>query len=214
MSSSKSGQEVQDPHLFELAHRAVTLWDLDVKTLEAIKIRENAVFRVISRDGTRAVLRIHRLGYHSSAALRSEFEWMEALGRSGVIVPRPILSAAGRVFEEVELPGAAGERQIDVLEWADGIQLGSVERGISAEVGSVETAYRAIGELAAQIHNQASDWRRPTTFVRHAWDLAGLCGESPFWGRFWELEALSTSQRILLEHVRARLRRVCLNFCV
>jgi len=72
---------------------------------------------------------------------------------------------AGRLFEEVEVPGVPGVRQIDVLDWVDGVHLGSVERGISTAVGSVEAAYRAIGELAARIHNQATEWRRLPAFM-------------------------------------------------
>jgi Ser/Thr protein kinase RdoA (MazF antagonist) len=47
----------------------------------------------------------------------------------------------------------------------------------------------------------------PEGFTRHAWDDAGLVGEQPFWGRFWELAALSEAERELLLRVRDRLRR-------
>ena len=207
MSSSNVAAQRPDPHLHDLARRAVSLWDLEVESLEPIKVRENAVYGVVSRDGRRAVLRIHRLGYHSNDALRSEFEWMEALRRAGISVPRPLQSRAGRNFEELEAAHLPGARQVDVLEWLDGVHLGSIERGISAEAGSVEGAYRAIGEVAARIHNQAADWPRPAGFIRHAWDLDGLIGNRPFWGPFWQLDSLSASQRALMERVRARLKR-------
>lgn len=206
-SPSNFAQATQDLRLYDLAHRAVALWNLDVESLEPIKVRENAVFAIISAAKSRAVLRIHRFGYHSDDALRSEFSWMEALRRFGINTPRPLLSRTGRIFERVELPGLPGVRQSDVLEWVDGVQLGSVEQGISLDVGSVEPSYRAIGELAARIHNQATNWQRPVNFVRHAWDVAGLVGDNPLWGRFWELEALSGSQRTLIERTRSRLRR-------
>jgi Ser/Thr protein kinase RdoA (MazF antagonist) len=42
----------------------------------------------------------------------------------------------------------------------------------------------------------------PHDFVRHAWDVDGLVGEQPFWGRFWELDALTPAQRNLLLDAR------------
>ncbi len=54
------------------------------------------------------------------------------------------------------------------------------------------------------MHNQAAGWQPPATFRRHAWDMAGLVGERPFWGRFWELAALTPAQRSLLDRKRER----------
>ena len=48
-----------------------------------------------------------------------------------------------------------------------------------------------------------SGWQRPTGFRRHAWDAAGLIGEQPLWGRFWELAALTPGQKDLLDRARA-----------
>ena len=63
----------------------------------------------------------------------------------------------------------------------------------------------ALGELAGRVHNQAVSWSVPQGFTRHAWDEEGLAGEAPFWGRFWEVEAASDTQRELLETIRQRL---------
>ena len=38
------------------------------------------------------------------------------------------------------------------------------------------------------MHNHTGGWRHPAGFRRHAWDAAGLVGEQPLWGRFWELD--------------------------
>ena len=42
--------------------------------------------------------------------------------------------------------------------------------------------------------------------MRHAWDVDGLTGEQPFWGRFWELEALTPNQRDLMIRTRDKVR--------
>ena len=187
-----------------LAAQALERWDLEVSAVMPIKVRENAVFRVLLAGGGRAVVRVHRHGYHSDAALRSEFAWVRALGASGIAVPEIIRSRSGRDFELVEAPGVAGVRQVDVFRWIDGRQLGSVGAGIGGDAATIAEQYRTIGALMARMHNQAVGWQPPAGFVRHAWDAAGLVGEAPLWGRFWELASLTPSQRTLLAAVRER----------
>ena len=188
-----------------LALTALRGWDLEVANLAPIKVRENAVFRIDLADGGRAVLRVHRSGYHSDAELNSEFIWMRALETAGIPVPRVIRSRHGRDFEVVAMPAIGGARQIDVFEWIDGRQLGSVESGVSGEGAAIAEQYQMIGAIAARMHNHAAGWQCPTGFRRHAWDAAGLVGEQPFWGRFWELAALTPGQRKLLVRARAKI---------
>jgi Ser/Thr protein kinase RdoA (MazF antagonist) len=166
-------------------------------------VRENAVFRILLAGDGRAVLRVHRYGYHSDAALRSEFEWLRALEAAGIPVPQVIPSSRGLEFESVEIPHVAGAHQIDVIRWIEGRQLGSVENSLQGSAASIETQYHAIGALMARMHNQASYWQAPPGFVRHSWDAAGLVGDQPLWGRFWELPALTPPQRRLLLATRA-----------
>jgi Ser/Thr protein kinase RdoA (MazF antagonist) len=190
-----------------LAYRALRGWDLAVVNLAPIKVRENAVFRIDLAGGGRAVLRVHRGGYHSDAELDSEFIWMRALEVAGISVPRVIRSRRGRDFEVIELPARHGARQIDVFEWIDGRQLGSVEGGIGGDAADIVAQYRMIGAIAARMHNHARGWQCPSQFRRHAWDAEGLVGEEPFWGRFWELEALTPGQRGLFARARAKIAR-------
>lgn len=187
-----------------LALLALQEWDLRVARLVPLKVRENAVFRVDLADGGRAVLRVHRPGYHSDEELDSEFLWLRALEAAGIAVPRAIGSRRGRDFEVVQTP-AVGARQVDVFEWIEGSQLGSVETGLTGDAAAIADQYFTIGAIAARMHNQAAGWQPPATFRRHAWDMAGLVGERPFWGRFWELAALTPAQRSLLEQTRARI---------
>ncbi|NUT16660.1 MAG: phosphotransferase [Cupriavidus sp.] len=198
----------EDPHeLRRLAEKALARWDLDHAGISPIKIRENAVFRVDLRDGGRVALRVHRAGYHSDAALQSEFEWMAALHQAGIEVPRAMPSRAGRLFERIEARGAADGRLVDVLEWVEGRQLGALESGLGVGEGAVARCYVTLGEIAARMHNQSSAWRPPAGFVRHHWCEQGLTGPAPLWGRFWELEQLSQPQRTLLAAARRAIRR-------
>lgn len=201
-----SGDSAAEPAVFlermqVLARVALDRWNLAVADLAPIKVRENAVFRVDLAGGGRAVLRVHRQGYHADSALESEFAWLRALEAGGIPVPRVIRSRRGRDFEIVD-SGAEGTRQIDVFEWIEGQQLGSVESGIEGGETAVASQYHKIGVIAARMHNHTAGWQYPSGFRRHSWDAAGLVGEQPLWGRFWELAALTQPQKSLLMHAR------------
>jgi Ser/Thr protein kinase RdoA (MazF antagonist) len=196
-----------DPLLQRLVSLVETRWPLQCASIQPIKVRENAVYAVHLRDGSKVVLRVHRCGYHCDAALQSERTWMQALEEHGIEVPRHVLSHGGRSFEKSFIEGFDGERQVDVFHWIQGKQLGSVEQGVALQGASVADIYRQVGQLAARLHNQSSAWSTPAGFLRHAWDAEGLAGERPFWGRFWDLAALTDSQRRLFVELRQALWR-------
>ncbi len=197
--------EQQAERLRAAGSKALRHWGIAHPELELIKYRENAVFGV-RYDGQRRALRIHRYGYHSDSQLRSELQWMQALGSAGIDVPVLVPAVSGEPFITHEEPGLPGPLQIDLFEWIDGEQLGSVEQGVTDE-NAVEHTYETIGSLAARVHNQASAWTPPAAFDRHAWDAEGLVGQQPLWGCFWEIEAASAAQRKLLERGRAAVYR-------
>ncbi len=202
----------QSARLHRMALTAVSHWPFECTRIEPIKVRENAVYAVHLADGRRVVLRIHRLGYHSDEALRSELAWMKALRASGIEVPQVVPSRSGNAFERIGCEGVPGPRQVDVFEWIDGSQLGSVEQGLSSDRAWIERTYTVVGELAARMHNQSCAWQAPAGFQRHSWCDAGLAGAAPLWGRFWELEALSQQQRCLFERLRLRLKQELIDF--
>jgi Ser/Thr protein kinase RdoA (MazF antagonist) len=191
----------QTARLEQLVRAALPRWDLQGAGLSLIKFRENAVFRVATDDGRQYALRVHRAGYHSDAALRSELQWMAALQAAGICVPEVLPTRDGELFTRAQVAGVPGERQVDIFHWVEGRQLGAVEEGLDASQ-PIAAIYRTIGELAAQLHNQAIDWTPPAGFTRHAWDADALAGPAPLWGRFWDLPALTPEQRALLERAR------------
>lgn len=195
----------QAERLEAAGRQALKHWNINNAELHLIKYRENAVFRV-EQNGTRMALRLHRHGYHSDDELRSELQWMRALENAGISVPIVIPSESGELFVKHAAPDLPGEIQIDLFEWIDGKQLGTVEAGIADEA-SVEETYTTLGAMAAKVHNQATVWQLPPGFTRHAWDADGLAGEQPFWGRFWELESASPSERELMIKGRDRVHR-------
>ncbi len=199
--------EQQVERLQALAEAALAQWGFGPCALRLVKFRENAVFAVTTGSGRRYALRVHRAGYHSDAALRSELQWMLALQASGFDVPQIVPARAGELFLAVRHPGVPESRQVDVFEWIDGRQLGNVGEDVAMDPAELARMFRTIGALAARLHNQASSWQRPADFIRHAWDMEGLVGERPLWGRFWDLAALSAGERTLVAQARARLQR-------
>ena len=197
----------QSARLHRMALSAVAHWPFECTRIEPLKVRENAVYAVHTTDGRRVVLRIHRLGYHSDEALRSELAWMTALRGSGIEVPQVVPSRSGNDFERIGCEGVPGPRQVDVFEWIEGNQLGSVEQGLSNDRAWVERTYAVVGELAARMHTQSGAGQAPPGFQRHSWCDEGLAGAAPLWGRFWELEGLSPRQRSLFERLRTRLKQ-------
>ena len=188
-----------------LATTALARWGAHGCDPEILKVRENAVFRVQAADGHDAVLRVHRHGYHSDAALRSELAWLEALHADGIPAPAVIPSTAGKRFEIVQAAGVPEPRQVDMLTWMPGFPIGTIEEGLNPAIADVPAVFEAVGRLTAQLHNQAEAWPQPTGFVRHAWDREGLVGPEPLWGRFWEAAVLGVGERRLIDRARAQL---------
>jgi Ser/Thr protein kinase RdoA (MazF antagonist) len=127
---------------------------------------------------------------------------MTALAEAGIETPRVVPTVDGEPFAVLRTSDGHA-LQLDLFEWVNGEQLGSVESGLGNE-GAIGTTYRTIGELAARLHNQAERWSPPAGFMRPAWDESGLAGEKPLWGRFWELGHLTAGQRKLMRAARER----------
>lgn len=180
--------------MLEIAKEAARHWGLGGAEIALAARRENVVFRV-SAPGGEYALRLHRPGYRSDAELTSELQWMAALAEGGLDVPQPLAAQDGRFMVAV-----AGH-QVDVLNWVPGAAL-----GCAGELQGVEDRpafCHALGRAMARMHDISDAWEKPEGFTRPAWDRAGLLGEAPLWGRFWEHPHLGAPERALLERVRA-----------
>ena len=185
-----------DSRLRALAVQALNDWELADASVQPIGVSENASFRV-DVPGKRYVLRIHRPGYHSLAELESEQVWTAALLNAGLDVPVPVRTRDGRRY--VTLPFEEAERHIGMLEWVDGELLGNI---IHREPESFAEHFRAIGRIAAAIHNQSTGWSVPKGFERHRFDAEGLMGDDPFWGPFWNLPQMNDATREVITSAR------------
>jgi len=173
--------------------KALALWGMAGAEHGLFAARENVVHKV-RHDGVTYALRLHRAGYRSDAELVSELEMMAAARRAGLHVPAPLPSASDDMIHVVD--GV----QIDILGWLAGAPIGKGDVAHDPKRGVA--LFAAIGREMARLHATLDDWEPPADFTRCAWDHAGLVGEAPIWGRFWDNPTLDADDRALFHRLR------------
>lgn len=114
----------------------------------------------------RFLVRVHRAGYQTVEAIRSELEWLAALRRdAGLAVPEPVRARGGALFVEASAPGVPQARVVSVLRWLPGVARGRRPG---------RSLFHETGALTARLHAHAARWRRSPGFVRSVADHEGL----------------------------------------
>jgi Ser/Thr protein kinase RdoA (MazF antagonist) len=149
----------------------------------------------------RAALRLHRQGYQSPDAIRSELWWCAELARAGLPVPAAIPAQDGSL-----LVGLEDGRYASAIAWIEGEALGEADRPFALPLPRVLELYHRLGTLLAEVHRVTDTLSPPPWFARPRWDRDGLVGEAPFWGRFWDHPAATPDQRQVLVRARDALR--------
>ena len=183
-----------------LAIRALPHFGLDPSTCHASLARfgENAVFRV-DGVGQSFALRIHRDGYNSDVAIRSELAWVHALRSAGVPTPEPIAGRDGEFLQHVAGSDIAQPRRCVMFRWIDGEP--------AANATDIVPAFQLLGNRIALIHRHGRRWDRPPWFMRHRWDIDGTMGAKPIWGAATDLDRLTPSETSLLREASVVIRR-------
>ena len=181
----------------ETAQKLLGRWGMVGARLTLIAERENIVFRADHHTGQYA-LRVHRPGYQSTRMISSELAWMTHLLSMGLCVPEPVLSRDGALVVEVDGYDAS------LLTWLKGDPLG--ETGQPLCLADRCGTFEKMGRLMAELHQISDDWHPPEGFERKSWDIDGLLGESPLWGRFWENPQLTKEEHALFSNIRSELR--------
>ncbi|MCC5964528.1 MAG: phosphotransferase [Natronohydrobacter sp.] len=176
---------------------ALTLWGLEGADCSFVAGRENRVYRVRSASGDH-VLRIRRPGYRDEAELHSELAWLAAMDEAGLHVPKPCLSRHGRLLERL------GDGFVDLVGWLPGTPMGHSRAPLT--LGNRTGVFHALGAEIARLHAACDGWHRPAGFRRCRWDIDGLTGEAPLWGRFWENPVLDAPTRDLFLRFRQTAR--------
>lgn len=166
----------------------------------ALRERENAVYRVDLPVG-RAALRLHRRGYQSRAAIESELWWCAALADAGLPVPRPVAGRDGAMVCTL-----ASGRIASAIGWLEGAAIGAAGTPLAGDLPAQARLMRDLGVLVARMHSATDALVLPPAFTRPRWDIDGLLGEAPLWGRFWDHPALSAPEAQAFDQIRAWLR--------
>ena len=180
----------------ELASAALARYPADASArLEFVRHGENTTYRVLRGEGDWA-LRLARPGYQSVDAIRSEIRWMQSLNEAGVATPAVIPGRDGDILQLI--PHRDGSvRAAVAFTWVEGRPL--------PEVDSLG-AWKQLGEIMAQVHEHGRRWRKPQGFVRPAWDLEALVGDSPRWGDPFPPDVWSAEDLRVLQATREAVR--------
>lgn len=180
------------------AEEAAAHWNGRIVRL--LRDRENHVYEIVTPQG-RAALRLHRAGYQSPPAIRSELWWCAELARAGQPVPAALPASDGALL----VPLSDG-RHASVIAWIDGEALGEAAKPNPRPLAQVLDLYHALGALLTMVHRTTDSLTLPAEFTRPRWDWDGLVGDNPLWGRFWDHPAASPDQRATLIRARDALR--------
>lgn len=180
------------------AEEAARHWD--GRILRLIRDRENHVFEMQTPQG-RAALRLHRQGYQSPAAIRSELWWCAELAQAGLPVPAALPTREGDLL----VPVADG-RHASAIAWMAGEALGEAAKPFDRPLAQVLDLYHALGAVLARVHQVTDGLTLPADFTRPRWDWEGLVGDNPLWGRFWDHPVATPDQRATLIRARDALR--------
>lgn len=184
--------------LHALAAEAAGHWG--GKVLRLIRNRENAVFEMALPQG-RAALRLHRQGYQDVAAIQSELWWCAALATQNVAVPAALVCNDGALLVQLSTG-----RTASAIAWVAGEALGEAGKPFDAPLAVVLERHQSLGRLLAHFHAATDRLTLPADFTRPRWDIDGLVGETPFWGRFWEHPLARPAQAATLHRARDFLR--------
>ncbi|MDG3085260.1 aminotransferase class III-fold pyridoxal phosphate-dependent enzyme [Vibrio hannami] len=198
MTHSTKTVEYTTDELIQLAHKSLTYWGLGEFTeVTLIKHRENAVFKIQSSHGDYA-MRIHRFGYHTDQELRSELDWIQAIPSGELFTADVLPTQNGELFLSLALDDDKQALQIDLLEWANGVPIATIENGFD-DIAHVESTYYKVGRLMAMSHIHSREWDLPENFSRHNWDEKGIFGPGSLWGDYHELAQLNAEQIALID---------------
>lgn len=181
------------------AREAATLWR--GTPLRLIVARENAVHEMALPDGSRAALRLHRTGYQDEAAIRSELWWCAELAASGLPVPTPLTLPDGSLLATLSTG-----RRASAIRWLDGMPIGKAGQPLPQPVTAQTDIHFRLGQLLRRLHQTSDRLDLPSGFTRQSWDIDGLTGDAPVWGRFWEHPAASPAQSAALISARITVR--------
>lgn len=187
-------------HLERLAQKALALWDLPPNPrVTLLNVSENTTWLVRADGGFRAVMRVHRAGYHTRRAIESELDWIAALERDEVIAtPGLRRGRDGKAIQSCAIDGLAHPRFVVMFDYIPGVQ--------PVATGDPSAHFAELGAMAARLHEHAISWARPAGFERLTWDVEAVFGPRATWGDWRAAPHVDRAVRLVLERAEHRIR--------
>lgn len=196
-SNDRAVADTGERRLAQVAQHFLVRWGLDeAAKLTLINHSENMTFRVDDPARGRAILRVHRPGYHDEAAIVSELDWLSAL------------HAVDGIATHAVIPARDGSRIVTLPPAGPGdsahraVMFGFLE-GRAPDEAELAGPFERLGEVTARLHAHAKRWRRPAGFVRPIWRLETMLGSRPIWGDWRHGLGMDALRRAQLERLAA-----------
>ena len=189
--------------LDRLAQQALALWPVPEKaTVTCLNIAENVTYHVAAPCGFQAVLRVHRLGYHSYRQIECELDWLEALSVDKIVDTHKVyLGRNGKYIQKYHLQGLKSPRLLVMFSFIAGHT-----PMISVDEARNKQHFATLGRLAAQCHAHVLHWPKPENFQRPVWDEHAVFGATPIWGHWRDAPEVTPDIVSVLQQLERILR--------
>lgn len=109
-------------HLERVAHRALPLWGFPKDShIRLLNFTENATYLIEPGDGSKVIMRVHRLPYVSMDSIRTELSWMKALREeTDLSLPEVIPMKDGNLIATIATEKLHEERHVVCFTFAEG----------------------------------------------------------------------------------------------
>ena len=124
---------------------------------------------------------------------------------AGLLVPEAVATKNGEAYATVSFQDSDEYRYVGLVKWIEGIILDDLI--LDLEEKGVGDLYESLGKVVAKFHKATVAWEVPEDFKRHSFDTEGFLGDQPFWGRFWEAENATASEREELTLIRKNITK-------
>lgn len=133
---------------------------------------ENATF-LIRDGGSKSVLRVHRLGYHTREGIAAELDWIKSISEETPI--RAALPIAGVNGEFIQTFSTAADERFAVLfEFLEGEE--------PSEEQDLVQSFSQLGRITAILHGHSKGWAPSSKVPRLVWDYEHAFGANAIWG--------------------------------
>lgn len=195
LSFRQSSYRSQLLRLRKLSKFALQEYGLTQAECSFIHYGENATYKVTDKNGAVYLLRLHRDGYHTHAALKEEMAFLAALAKKKRPVPVPVLTLQNKLLANVGAGDEGAPQFASLLRWMD---------GRLADENMDTIRLNLLGQQIGQLHRASL---RRTVTHRHYWDVKGLVGISPKWGSIEKLAGANKSHQEVITAARQKAYR-------